>query len=322
MILLANAAGFFAALAMNFFYSGSETSLYRVSRVRLRVRQEEGDGRAGLVVSILDHLEGMVTAILIGNNATAYAGVYFLTAQLMQWRLPRAEILATAILTPVFFVLSESLPKQIAYNHADAWALASVRVLAALRATFLPAVWILNATSAGMRRLLGIKGGGQIAQSQRARLLEFFEAGVAENILSSDQTRMAGRIMELEGITASELMIPLSRSLLLPGRVSRARAAREMAFAGAEFALLTDGAGRATGKIITLNRLIRNPGAPDATIAGIAAELTLVEAGAGLSEVLLRLRQTHTQRVAVQGRRRLVGVITTQSILRRIAGIN
>ena len=321
MFFLVHALGFIASVLLCAFSAGVETCIYRVSRVRMRIRRDQGDRRASQALRLLDHTDGMVTTLLIGNNIANYVGTYFLIMPLMRWGVPRAELVTALILAPIFFILGESIPKQVAYNYADEIIHALAPAIEMSRLALSPVVWIVNAASTVVRRLLGIKGNVELAPTQRARLVEYFEAGVAEKILTDDQNRMARRIMELERNTAADVMIPNSRLLVLPERTSRAKAVEQLAAAKADLAMLADGAGRATGKVVNLGILVRNPGNPEDPVGDLSVELGRIKSGASLAEVLGWLRREHAQRAAVAARGRIIGVITSKSILARIAGI-
>jgi putative hemolysin len=321
MGILLSFIGLLSSLLLSFVASGMETALYRASRVRMRIRSEQGDARAGAVLRVADRIDAMVTTILINNNIAAYAGTYFLAHQLAAWRIPHPALITTAIVTPLFFLLTESLPKQIAFNRADAFSLALIRVFAVLRRLFAPAVWLLNRTSAALRRLLGTESGETLSRSQRSLLTEHLQAGVAENVLTEQQNRMALRIMQLEGIGAGDSMIPLPRLTLLPPGATREEAMRAMTKRGARLALLTDGAGRPTGRVVTTTALLMRPGKRHDAVAGIAETLERIRDGVAIPEVLNVFRRCHARHALVVRGNRVLGLITTQSVLDRIAGI-
>lgn len=314
--------GLVASLLLSFVSSGMETALYRVSRVRMRIRSEQGETRPRAVLRALDRIDAMVTTILVNNNIAAYAGTYFLAGQLAAWAVPHAELLTTAIITPLFFVFTESLPKQLAYTNADRWASALVRVFNVFRIVLSPMIIILNRASAGLRRLLGSRGEANLSQSQRAMLLEHLNAGVADNVLSEEQNHMAVRIMQLEGISAGDSMLPLRKLTLLPATATRGQAVKEMSRRRSQLALLVDPAGKPTGQIITMNALIMIPGAPDTPMALVAERPEKIRASVAIPEVLNLFRNRHARHALVIDRNRTVGLITTQSVLDRIAGIS
>lgn len=315
------AMGLLASLALSFISSGMETALYRVSKVRQRIRSEKGDRRARAVLATLAKLDAMVTSILIDNNIAAYAGTYFLSAQLAAWRVPHAELVTTAVITPVFFVFTESLPKQLAYGRADSWAPELIRIFSMSRHVLSPMVWLLNRAAAGLRRLLGSPGEADLSQSQRTLLLEHLSAGVAENVLSEEQNRMAARIMQMEEIRAGGSMVPLERLVRVPAAATRSQALREMAKRHQRLALLVDAGGKPTGEIVTVAALIMTPGAEGDPVRDVSESVVHIRAGVAISEVLNLFRRHHSRNALVTERGRVVGLITTQSVLDGIAGI-
>lgn len=322
MTLLLRAVGLLSALFLSFVSSGMETSVYRVSRVRMRIMAEQGSSRARLVLRILDNIDAMVTTILIDNNIAAYVATYLVAIQLAAWGAPHPELITTVVVTPVFFVFTESLPKQLAFSKANTWALALGRAFRVLQLALAPAVWLLNRASALLRRLLRAQGDAPLAASQRDILLEHFSAGVAEEVLTEDQNRMAKRVMEMESISSADVMIPLAKLVLLPANAPRKRAAGEMSRRKAKFALLTDAQNRPNGAVTTLNALVMTPGNPDDPVGRVAEKLEYVRNDVSVSEVLKLFRRRHTRLALVVSRGRVAGLITSMSLLDRIAGLS
>lgn len=321
MQLFLNILGLASSLVLSFISSAMETSLYRVSRVRMRIRHEKGEKRAGLVLRLVAGIDSMVTAILVENNIAAYTGTYFLASQLATWRTPHAEIITTIVVAPLFFIFTESLPKQLAYNNADRWALELSRIFAAIRLSLTPLVWLLNRMSAGLRRLFGSGGGTSLVQSQRTLLLEHLNAGVAENVLTEEQNSMAARIMELECISARDCMLPLRKLTLLPEGATRGQAAAAMRGRKASLALLVDGAGRVTGGMVSMNSLVFAGGGSGDSLDAVVERLERVRGNVAILEALNIFRTRHTRLALVADGGHVHGLITTQSVLDRIAGI-
>ncbi len=326
MGVVLNCIGLAGSLALSFISSGMEIALYRVSRVRMRIRADApGDasgGRAKQVLAVLERLDAMVTAILINNNIAAYAGSYFLAVQLVAWNAPHAELLTTVVITPVFFVLTESLPKQLAYNKADRFGLELVRAFVVFRTLLSPMVWVLNRASRALRLFLGTRGGTNLSQSQRTLLMEHLNAGVADRVLSAEQNSMALRIMQLESLGAGDAMIPLRKLLLLPSNVTRDRAVRTMSRMRKRMALLCDGAGRPTGFVATMTDLLMKEGAGGDPAMRVAVRLESIRAEASIPEALNLFRTKHSRAALVVRGSRVEGIITTHTVLERIAGIS
>ncbi len=320
MQTILNLLGVTASLMLSFISSGMETALYRVSRVRLRVRSEAGDRRSGIVLRVLTRLDAMVTTILISNNIAAYTGTFFLSAQLLHWRVPHTELITTAVITPLFFILTESLPKQLAYTNAERFTSEMIRVFSTFRIVFAPAVFVLNLASSVLRRLFGAGGQTPLAGSERSLLLEHLSAGVAEKVLTAEQNKMAARVMEMESISAGDSMVPLHKLLLLPQGVNRSRAIAEMNRRRRGLAVLIDAAGRPTTGVITMTGFLMNPGEDRDAVTPVAEYLATIAAEKTLPDVLNLFRRHHARNALVTKGNRIVGLITTRSVLNRIAG--
>ncbi|MDR1519386.1 MAG: CNNM domain-containing protein [Planctomycetota bacterium] len=313
--------GLLGSLLLIFSASAMETAVYRVSRVRLRIQAEKGDARARAVLAVLDGVNAMVTAILINNNIASYAGAYLLTAQFADWRLPHPELIATVAITPVFFVLAESLPKQLAYSHAERLAIDMVGAFRLLVLLFLPMIKALTLLSTELRTLCGSPGRTDLSPTRRALLLEHLNAGVAENVLSEEQNGMAVRIMQLEGISAGDCMIPLAKLCLIPAGASRRAAIGALAGNRDSPALLVGADGRPTGLALTLEALVMLPGAPDEPAAPAAERLARLRASESAPEALRLFRANRTGQALVERNGRPVGLLTTRGVLDRVAGL-
>jgi len=113
-----------AGLAGSALFSGIETGVYSLSRVRLELaaRAPAAHGRgAGLLLREIDRPESLLTTILLGNNACNYLGTLGMGTLLIAGGLsPASAVLAqTLVLTPVLVILGESLPKEVFRLRAD-----------------------------------------------------------------------------------------------------------------------------------------------------------------------------------------------------------
>jgi Mg2+/Co2+ transporter CorB len=115
-----------AGLAGSALFSGLETGVYSLSRVRLELAARHGaDGRAARgpirLLREIDRPESLLTTILVGNNACNYLGTLGLGTLLIAAgvRPTAAVLIQTLALTPVLVIFGESLPKELFRLRAD-----------------------------------------------------------------------------------------------------------------------------------------------------------------------------------------------------------
>lgn len=101
-------------VAVGAFVSGSETGIYRMSRVKLRLGVEQNKPLFTLLGKTMHDSTALVFSMLIANNLVHYLVTSFVTVILLSSLANphTAELYTTVILAPVLFVFSEVIPKK------------------------------------------------------------------------------------------------------------------------------------------------------------------------------------------------------------------
>ena len=110
---------FAIGLALSAFFSGSETGMYRVPRIRLVLDGLSGGPVARGLVWLLNNPALFVATTLVGNNIANYLvslSIVFAASAVWPSGGETAELLGPVLLTPVVFVFGELLPKYLFYN--------------------------------------------------------------------------------------------------------------------------------------------------------------------------------------------------------------
>ena len=143
-------------LLLSAFFSGSETALMTLNRYRLQhlVKQKHrGAIRAQRLLKRPDRLMGL---ILLGNN---FANILASSiATLVAIRVGGDEMIApvTGILIIVILIFSEVTPKTLASLRPELLAFVSAWIYIPLLKVFYPLVWVVNAISNLLLRIVGI----------------------------------------------------------------------------------------------------------------------------------------------------------------------
>ena len=318
MIWMLVAIGVAVMVAASGFCSATEIALYRASRVRLRAEAEAGDRRAAAVLRSLGNLTALVTTMIVGSNIANYIGTFLLTWRLESAGSGWAEVWAAVILTPVFFVFAEMLPKQLAIAQPDRWAMRVAWWTAALRWV----LWPMTAVLGVMPWIVGRLRGNSEEPTGRARVLEHLDVGVAENVLSPEQNRMARRVMELESLTLRDVMTPIGECLLVGAEESCGTVARKLLDSGAASAVVLDAAGKPSGKLVTVNRLLQSSAPTSAPVGGYGRDIPRLDGRMSLPAALRHIRPSRMRWAVVTGRGGgVIGVMSLRGLLERIVDI-
>lgn len=149
------AAAFLLALALSFFFSGSETAVVSVNRYRLRSLQDEGDANAGRLLDMLGDTQRLLVMTLIGTNlANVLAALLFKELLERGWPglemrtvfdgISATEVLGLVILTPIVVLFAEIVPKALFRARADHWLGPLRQVYVALVFVFRPLIVVVE----------------------------------------------------------------------------------------------------------------------------------------------------------------------------------
>ena len=182
-------------------FSGLETGLYVVNRVRLAVRAGHGDRSADRLETELEHPERLLATLLIANNAANYAGSLGVAAILNSFELSATGVIVlnTLLVVPVLLVFGETIPKDLFRPRADNWIPRFVGPLRGARVmlTIIGLVPLLSLVDRLVQRLVGGDPGDRLGP--RARMAWFIRESAASGSLSPAQLDLALRAQPLRG---------------------------------------------------------------------------------------------------------------------------
>ncbi len=198
-------------------FSGAETGIYQLSRVRLRIGIEKKKLPFVILGKVLRDSNGLLISILIGNNLSLYVVTSIVTYILLSRinSAHTAEFLATLLTAPVLFVFCELLPKNIFFYRADLLMPYVAPFLFTFKKLF---TWclivpLLRFVSGLFGRLTGLpdSSGTAIAGTQRHQIGALLQDTHEEGFLSPTQTAIITRLVSISNISIKPVMTPIDK---------------------------------------------------------------------------------------------------------------
>ena len=106
-------------MLLSAFFSSAETALTTVNKVRMRTMAEDGNRRAARVVKLIEKQNGLLSAILIGNNLVNITMTAVATVFATDLLGSAGAGVATGVLTLLVLIFGEISPKNIAAIHSE-----------------------------------------------------------------------------------------------------------------------------------------------------------------------------------------------------------
>jgi len=307
--------------------NGTETGLYRLNRIRLRLRADAGDRRARTLIDLLADLRGMIIVCLIGTNAGAFLATALGTVLVASagWvaRPEAVEVLATAIVAPILFVFADVVPKSIFTAEADHWMYPLARPMKAAyvllrRIGVLPA---LNGLSNLVLRLIRRREAAADPFHPRERLRAILREGAAEGVISGYQHELAGKVLGLREQLVHAVMIPIGRAAAVPADIDRQGFLAELR--RHSFSRLPVWEGRREN-VVGIVRILDVLAAGDRPLdmkALMNRDFTAVPPDMTVAQALLRLRKARAPIAVVRDDKgRAVGLITVKDLVEEVVG--
>lgn len=178
-----------------------------MNRYRLKHLVDQGNKGAILAHQLLQRPDRLIGLILLGNNAVNILASALATVIGLRVFGEAGLAIATGLLTVVVLIFAEVAPKTVAALYPEKIALPAAYILTPLLYTFSFVVVIINFTTNGLLRMIGISTthSGEQSLSQEELKTVVMEAG---GLVPDAHQEMLLSILDLEKATVEDIMIP------------------------------------------------------------------------------------------------------------------
>jgi putative hemolysin len=213
MMWIASGLGILGLL-LSAFFSGSETGLYRATRLRLVLDAMVGNWVARGLLFLANHPSLFVATVLIGTNL-ANDMVSLATVLCVQAMFPHsqhaAEVLVTLALAPVLLVYGELLPKNLFLQAPNRLLRRTGPPLLFFTVLFFPIGGLLWAVSRLLGRLMHASPEPVRLVLARRELRRVLEEGHEAGILHPAQRSLAQGIFAEAGQSVTRYLAPVEQ---------------------------------------------------------------------------------------------------------------
>lgn len=199
-------------LLLSAFFSGSETALMALNRIRLRRLADSGDADARRIARLLESPSRLLSTVLIGNNLVNVAISAIVTALVLRWVVDdeAALLVATLAATTIILLVGEITPKAIAAHAPEPLARRVHRAVEGLVWLLTPINRLFGALSDLLVSALGHKRrheGGPLAVSEED-VRTMLMLGRQQGVFAPEEEAMVERIFAFTDLRVRDVMVP------------------------------------------------------------------------------------------------------------------
>ncbi|MFN2527525.1 MAG: hemolysin family protein [Candidatus Baltobacteraceae bacterium] len=199
LVVLVLAAAFFAA---------SEAALVSVSRLRARGMLERGLKEANAVLQLLDDRNRFLTSILVANTIVLLGADSLATFLFIQAGVPYAAVISTVVMTVVFLLFGEIIPKTVAVTDSDRWALRLAPSMLRIAWFLTPVVRTFLFLTDLLVRPFGVPPHASQIFVTEEDIRTLVNVGAEQKVLEDTEREMIHSIIEFGDTIVREIMTP------------------------------------------------------------------------------------------------------------------
>lgn len=203
---------------INAFFAGAEMAIISVNKKKLRKMGKEGDKKANIVLKVLKEPSKFLSTIQVGitfagffSSASAAVGIsddlgQYLTNIGIPFGTNIAFISVTLILSYIILVFGELVPKRIALQHSEKFAMIAIKPINIFSKIMRPFVSFLSISTNFVLKLLGIKSEGVEEKITLEEIKSLIEVGHEQGMINPVEREMLDSVISFDDKVAEEIM--------------------------------------------------------------------------------------------------------------------
>jgi putative hemolysin len=203
-----------ALLLLNAFFVAAEYGLVTARRTRITELRDQGNRRARVVLRLTSNPNRFIAAMQLGVTITSLAiGALGepVFAHIFE-PIPATIVsfaLAFLLITYLHVVIGELIPKGIALGHPETTALVVSSPVRTFFVVFKPLIWVLEKSSDGALRLLGLEPPGEErGVYSEAELKMLLSRSTQEGEIEKQEQEMLYKVFDFADKEVSAVMVP------------------------------------------------------------------------------------------------------------------
>lgn len=205
---------------LNAFFAASEMAMVSLDKKKLETQAEDGNKKASMLLDLLEEPSIFLSTIQVGitfagffNSASAAIGLSgTFGGFLARLGVPAsisgeiAVIVVTLILAYITLVFGELVPKRIALQNKEKFALFAIGSITFVAKIMRPFVSLLSFSTNGIMRILGISTEGVEEKVTLEEIRSMVEVGQEQGVINPVEREMIDSVIGFDDKLAEEIM--------------------------------------------------------------------------------------------------------------------
>ncbi len=208
-------------IALNAVFACAEIAIIQANPTKIDKMADEGNKKAVKLQKLTEEPSRFLATIQVAITLSGFIGAAFaadnfadkiirLTNSLgfeeyAEMLKPVAVVVVTFILSYITLVFGELIPKRAAMKNPEKIALSMAGGITAIQKLFTPMVWMLNISTNGVLKLMGINPEDEEETVTEEEILMMSDAGAEKGTIDEADNRIIKNIFEFDDLTAEQV---------------------------------------------------------------------------------------------------------------------
>lgn len=205
---------------INAFFAGAEMAVVSVNKNKIKRLAEDGNKNASLIQNLMQDSTKFLSTIQVAitlsgffSSASAATGISKVLGQALENKgIPFSQNIAmvtvTIMLSYFTLVFGELVPKRIALQKAEEFAIWSVRPIYYISKILSPFIKLLSLSTHFILRIIGMKKDNLEEQVSEEEIKALLETGSETGVFNEIEAEMINSIFSFDDKIAKEIMVP------------------------------------------------------------------------------------------------------------------
>ena len=189
------------------FFAASEAALVSISRLRARAIAERRVKGSANLEHLVDEKTRFLTAILVGNTIVLLAADSLATYIAIALGIPSGAVLSTIVMTAIFLLFGEIVPKTVATGDSERWALRLALPMRYAAYVLTPIAQAFQFITDLILRLFGIKHAHRPYVTEED-IRALVNVGAEQRVIEEQERELIHSVMEFGDTIVREVMKP------------------------------------------------------------------------------------------------------------------
>lgn len=208
-------------IALNAVFACAEIAIIQANPTKIDKMVDEGNKKAVKLQKLTEEPSRFLATIQVAITLSGFIGAAFaadnfadkiirLTNSLgfeeyAEMLKPVAVVVVTLILSYITLVFGELIPKRAAMKNPEKIALSMAGGITVIQKLFTPMVWMLNISTNGVLKLMGINPEDEEETVTEEEILMMSDAGAEKGTIDEADNRIIKNIFEFDDLTAEQV---------------------------------------------------------------------------------------------------------------------